>query len=378
MAEEEGSAVVPEAGPAAEVAVTQPAAGDTAGEAAEGPEGGTPSDDTDPAAPVEPSAEPIAPPGTDGAQDAGAEGHDLDAAGEFAREVAGPKQRRQMVMLQQTNDQLKKIVEYSHDLVGEVVGKLKDDLVRPYFLGWKAALAEELRAGRLARKAERMNGRLRMRQVVAGWLDALDKRRCDDGKVSRSVAKFLNRHVAAGMATWRGVVEEKKRRARVILKVQKKLIAMRAAPAWRGWVAKHVHDKENRIKARRMVLKLKNRAVAGAFNAWTEMVALHKRHRAIQRRAVAKMSSKHLLAGLEAFAYVRRRKVILQRCQVKVTRRSLAKAFDAMGCACPHCPTFLQLRHACVHEMPQSRPACAFACARVSNVSSGHAQEGRA
>jgi hypothetical protein len=58
------------------------------------------------------------------------EADELDNIGNFAREIAGPKQRRQMAMLAQTNDQLKKIVEYSHDLVSDVVGKLKDDLIR--------------------------------------------------------------------------------------------------------------------------------------------------------------------------------------------------------------------------------------------------------
>ena len=77
-----------------------------------------------------------------------------------------------MVQLSHTNAQLKKIVEYNHGLVGEVVSKLRDDLVRPFFMALKKH-SEEVRQtsrhviGRRGRARRRAGGRARRTQRAA-------------------------------------------------------------------------------------------------------------------------------------------------------------------------------------------------------------------
>ena len=270
---------------------------------------------------------------------------DYDAMARFAREVSGPKQRRQMVMLAQTNDQLKKIVEYSHDLVGDVVGKLKDDLVRPYFVGWRDAMADTLRAGKLSRKAQRLNGRLKMCQVVTEWLRKIYLHRAQErksssmdvrGNVYDGYEKIMNQRLSASLGGWQAQVEKMKRRQRMIGKASKRLIGVRVAAAWSGWRDKHVHGKENRVKVTRMVAKLKHKQVAAGVAAWAAMTSELKRYRQIIKQCVAKMTKKSLLAGLEAFgqnaATQRRRKMLLQRCQAKMAHQTLSAAFLGARC----------------------------------------------
>jgi hypothetical protein len=287
-----------------------------------------------------------APPDAEPAPEAEAEAEqgrepDYDALANLAQEIQGPKQRRQMVMLAQTNDQLKKIVEYSHDLVGDVVAKLKDDLVRPYFFEWKRVMAEELRAGRLFRKAQKLNARMRLRQCVGLWKGKMELHWACDAKTTSldtsdrkwvGAAKFLNRRMSKhGVGGWKEVVEENKRRLRMIEKVTKKLIGVRVAAALSGWRDKHVHDKQNRVKLQRAAAKLKNRHTATALGAWTLMVSELKRHAHILKGAIARMTKQAQLAGFIGFHHnwstQRRRKTILKRCRAKMENGQLSAAF---------------------------------------------------
>ena len=201
-------------------------------------------------------------------------------------------------------------------------------------------MADALRAGKLSRKAQRLNGRLKMRQVLAQWLAKMALHRAQErkgqsvdarGNIYAGTEKIMNRRLSLGLSRWQAQVEKMKRRERMIDKVSKRLIGVRVAAAWSGWRDKHVHDKENRVKVARMVAKLKYKQVAGAIAAWTLMISTFKRHRQMFRQCVAKMTRKALLAGVEAFEQnamtQRRRKVILQRSHAKLANRTLSAAF---------------------------------------------------
>jgi hypothetical protein len=238
-----------------------------------------PEAETEPAAETEPQAEPEADaPAADApaAGDADAdEAVDLSAwNSEMAEGLTDQtdRPRRQMVQLAHTNAQLKKIVEYNHGLVGEVVSKLRDDLIRPFFAGWKKALAEELERGRRERKGVKLvggvemvqrgkDGNEEMRAVVVGrarardvlwhWFGFTRTERNDKQLIQRAVTKQIRKNVALGFYTMLGIVELQKRRLNIIKKVYKRLVGVRVACAWKGWHAYYLHEKHNRVKVRR-------------------------------------------------------------------------------------------------------------------------------
>jgi hypothetical protein len=237
----------------------------------------------------EPEADASAVPGSDAAaaEDGGEQGGGADAEGdgadadgldlsawktEMADGLTADRPRRQMVQLAHTNAQLKKIVEYNHGLVGEVVSKLRDDLIRPFFAGWKKALAEELERGRRERKGIKLVGGIEMQQrgkdgneemqpVVVGrarlrdllwhWFNFSRVERNDKQLIQRNLQRQIRKNVALGFYTMLGRVELKKRRANIIKKVYKRLVGVRVNCAWKGWHAHYLHEKHNRVKVRR-------------------------------------------------------------------------------------------------------------------------------
>lgn len=208
------------------------------------------------------------------AEGGGADAEDLDLSSwktEMADDLTADRPRRQMVQLAHTNAQLKKIVEYNHGLVGEVVSKLRDDLIRPFFAGWKKALAEELERGRRERKGIKLVGGIEMQQrgkdgneemqpVVVGrarlrdllwhWFNFSRVERNDKQLIQRNLQRQARKNVALGFYTMLGRVELKKRRANVVKKVYKRLVGVRVNCAWKGWHAHYLHEKHNRVKVR--------------------------------------------------------------------------------------------------------------------------------
>ena len=226
--------------------------------------------------PAEPAAaEPEAEPGSDAPDVVADAKADLSS---WKTEMAGgltdqaDRPRRQMIQLAQTNAQLKKIVEYNHGLVGEVVSKLRDDLIRPFFTGWKQALAEELERGRRERKGVKLVGGVEMRRrgkdgneqmlpVVVGrgrlrdllwhWFSFSRLERNDKRLIQRNLQRQVQKIVALGFYTMLDRVDLKKRRANIVRKVFKRLVGVRVACAWKGWHAHYLHEKHNRVKVRR-------------------------------------------------------------------------------------------------------------------------------
>jgi hypothetical protein len=231
--------------------------------------------------PAEPAAaEPEAEPGSD-APDVPADAKAVDLSSWQTEMAEGltdqaDRPRRQMIQLAQTNAQLKKIVEYNHGLVGEVVSKMRDDLIRPFFTGWKQALAEELERGRRERKGIKLVGGVEMRQrgkdgteqmlpVVVGrgrlrdllwhWFSCSRLERNDKRLIRRNLQRQVQKIVALGFYTMLDRVDLKKRRANIVKKVFKRLVGVRVACAWKGWHAHYLHEKHNRVKVRRSSCK---------------------------------------------------------------------------------------------------------------------------
>jgi hypothetical protein len=272
MAESEGDATAAEA------------AAEAATDAVPGAEAEAPAEP----APSEPEADASAEPGSDAAaaedggdqgggdrvESGGADAEAIDLSSwktEMAQGLTADRPRRQMVQLAHTNAQLKKIVEYNHGLVGEVVSKLRDDLIRPFFTGWKKALAEELERGRRERKGiklvggvemqqrgkdgnEEMQpvvvGRARLRDLLWHWFNFSRVERNDKQLIQRNLQRQIRKNVELGFYTMLGRVELKKRRANIIKKVYKRLVGVRVNCAWKGWHGHYLHEKHNRVKVR--------------------------------------------------------------------------------------------------------------------------------
>lgn len=336
---------------AAAAAADADAAADTAAAAA-APDAATP----DAAAPDDaPAADASPEPAEAAAPDGDAEGVDLSAWNtEMAQGLTDQtdRPRRQMVQLAHTNAQLKKIVEYNHGLVGEVVSKLRDDLIRPFFAGWKKALAEELEMGRKERKGiklvggveEKMRGaggneadvpvvvgRTRTRDLFWHWYGFTKGERNDNALIKRATTRHALKNVALGFYALVGMVELKKRHVNIIRKVHKRLIGVRVACAWKGWHGHYMHEKHNRVKKLRMLKRLAYNTNMRSLNAWKAFVHQLKRQRHLVKVSVARVNANSQLAGFAGWYqwWTRRihNRVVVARAVEKLTLKSLGAVF---------------------------------------------------
>ncbi|XRA96621.1 protein SFI1 [Pycnococcus provasolii] len=162
-------------------------------------------------------------------------------------------------------------------------------------------------------------------------------------KLQRVAAKMKNRELSGAFARWAEMTEEAIEMRVKIRRTLNKMLKRSMTDTYYAWAdhvmyLKHGDEDDQRkaqeaeVRAARALLKIKNRAIAGAFDRWCEMTEEAVEMRVKLERCAAKMRNREILGAwsrwCEMVEEAVEMRVMLERCAAKMRNREILGAWS--------------------------------------------------